>query len=158
MAQGTTRVARKGESGIALLIAVLITLLVSALGIAAINHSGAELSSTGRTRVSIGTFQAADGGLGIVERQLSSTPLVIAPFNVTLDGGYTVRSGAKSDATPQEIDSVGPGKPPDGYSINVGSGYSSSLFHTEVTAAGPGGSSIELEGKFTRFESGSGGY
>ncbi len=158
MAQGTRVVARKGESGIALLIAVLITLLVSALGIAAINHSGAEMSSTGRTRTGIATFHAADGGLGIVERQLSETPLVVAPFNVTFNGGYAVRSGAKSDATPQEIDSAGAGKPPDGYSINVGSGYVSSLFRTEVTATGPGGSSIELEVKLSRFESGSGGY
>ncbi len=158
MAQGSTVVARKGESGIALLIAVLITLLVSALGIAAINHSGAEMSSTGRMRTSIATFHAADGGLGIVERQLSLTPLVVAPFNVTFNDGYAVRSGAKSDATPQEIDSAGAGKPPDGYSINVGSGYVSSLFRTEVTATGPGGSSIELEVKLSRFESGSGGY
>jgi hypothetical protein len=158
MARSTATVDRKGESGIALLVAVLILLLVSAIGIAAIEHSGRELGGAGRARTTIATFHAADGGVEIATNQLARTPLSTTPFSFSVNSDYTVRSGTRSDGTPQEIIPAGTGQPPEGYAITVGgAGYASSLYRTAVTSTGVG-AAVELEVKLSRFEAGVGGY
>ena len=56
------------------------------------------------------------------------------------------------------MQSVGVGAPPDGYSINLGTGFQSRLYKAEVAARGPANSVMELEAKFGKLDSGGGGY
>ena len=145
------------EDGIALLIAVLLLLLVSAIGIAAIAHSGAELSSGGRARSSTVAFYAADGGLHVAINQIAQEPPDLTSFNLTLDDGTAVRSGSRADGAPIALEKGGTGLPPEGFSLNTSSGYFSRRYRAEVTATSPGGATTELESQFAKLEVG-GGY
>ena len=111
------------EDGIALLIAVLLLMLVSAIGIAAIEHSGGELASGGRARSSTVAFYGADAGLNLAVNQIAQEPPDLTPVNVTLTDGTLVRSGTRTDTVPQPLLKGGTGLPPEGYSLNTGSGY-----------------------------------
>ena len=145
------------EDGIALLIAVLLLLLVSAIGIAAIEHSGGELSSGGRARSSTVAFYGADAGLNVAVNQIAQEPPDLTLFNLTLDDGTAVRSGTRADGAPVPLEKGGTGLPPEGYSLNTGSGYVSRRYRAEVTATSPGGATAELESQYTKMEVG-GGY
>jgi len=142
------------EDGIALLIAVLLLLLVTAIGIAAIEHSGGELASGGRTRSSTVAFYGADAGLSVAINQLAQEPADLTPVNVTLVDGTTVQSGTRTDTAPQPLTKEGTGLPPEGYSLNAGSGYVSRRYRTEVTARSTGGAAAELDSRLTKLEVG----
>lgn len=151
--------ASRGEEGIALLVAVLLLLVLSAVAVASIDHSGSEAELSGRMRRTMATFQAADGGIEFAESRLARTPPRLDPFNVTYANGSTVRSGTRTDGAAQQIISAGVGPPPEGFSINLGSsGYAASLYRTAVTGSDIGTGTVELEAKYSRFEAGIGGY
>ncbi len=142
----------------ALLVTVMVLLMVSAIGVAAISHSGAEFEFSGRSRAAKTTFYAADGGIELAQSRLAQTPPRLDAFNVTYTDGSTVRSGARTDATAQPLIQAGSGPPPEGFGIGVGSGFGSSLYRTRVTAFHPVSGSVELEAKYTRFEAAVGAY
>jgi hypothetical protein len=139
------------ERGIAMLLAVLLLMLVSLLGVVAIEHAGAENSVTGRTRDSARTFYAADAGTQLIVTNLGQEPAVQSPFTVSFAGGTSVRSGGRSDPGPQPIAKTGVGEPPEGYALNVGAGFTTEVFLGTVTASSPGGSSVELESKYWKM-------
>ncbi len=62
----------KDENGIALLIAVILMLLISAIGIAALQHAREESSGSGRSRHHTKNLHAADGVLQLVIQQLAA--------------------------------------------------------------------------------------
>ncbi len=62
----------KDEKGIALLISVILMLLISAIGIAALQHAREESSGSGRSRHHTKNLHAADGVLQLVVQQLAS--------------------------------------------------------------------------------------
>jgi hypothetical protein len=143
------------EEGVALLIAVLLLLLLSGIGIAAIDHSGADAAFAGSSTRTARILYMAEAGLHTAARQLSSAPANLSAFTISFDGGViTVRSGPRSAGSAQPIEQAGTGPPPEGYGVGVGSGFHSQLYRVNVTAAAQEGSSTELEAAFGHFESG----
>ena len=74
----------------------------------------------------------------------------------TIDNATTVFSGTPT--APAPIESVGTGAPPDGYSINLNTGFQSRLYKARVVAQGQANAQVELEAKFAKLDSGGGGY
>jgi hypothetical protein len=149
-----TRIQRE-EEGVALLIAVLLLLLLSGIGIAAIDHSGADVALAGSSSRTARILYMAEAGLHTAASQLSSAPANLSPFTLSFDGGVvTVRSGPRSASAAQPIEQAGTGPPPEGYGVGVGGGFRSQLYRVNVTAGGQEGSSTELEATFGHFESG----
>ncbi len=155
----TRRTKLAEEQGIALILAVLLLLLVTALAVAAIHHVAGEVSVAGSARRAARMLHAADGGLQVAINQIAQPTPDLTPFTHALEGGdVTVRSGTRTDAVAQPIIAAGSGPPPDGYQINLGSGFRSRLYTANVTSLYRSGASTELEGKFGRLEIGNGGY
>jgi hypothetical protein len=152
-----TAVGRREEAGIALLVTVFVLLLMGAIAITAIGHSGQEATASATGRVKKRTFHGADAGIQVALRRLAEEPPNQVPFDIDLGGGRTVQSRSRSDATPQPIPRLGVGPPPEGFSINVGSGYINEIFLTNVTASSPNATTVELEAKLGRLSANSGG-
>jgi hypothetical protein len=148
----------KREQGIALIIAVLLSLLVSALAVAAIDHAGAELSTAGSSRIVTRALHAADGGLQIARNQLVQSPPNLDPIDVTVDA-VVVQSRNKDDSTAQSLEQVGLGPVPEGYELNEGSGAAAvnRLFVIPMTSTS-GTTRVALEAKLGLLEVGGNAY
>ncbi len=146
---------RKREQGLALIVSILVLLLVTAISIAAIERSGQESTASGRARSSTRSLYAADAGIQLALGRITRS--ILAPFQFNIDN-RTVQSRSRSDAAPQPIEHLGVGPPPEGYGLNVGSGYGSELFLANVTATFADGGTTELEAKLGRLAAGTGGY
>src|SRR6516164_3553282 len=79
-----TRSAR-AEDGMALLIAVVVLLLMSALGLAALQHAGDEASGSGQARRKDATLYAADSGIKMIQVSLLNNVATSSANPVTLD-------------------------------------------------------------------------
>ncbi len=147
------------EQGMALLITVMVLLLISAIGVAAINHAGAELSETGRTRATSVTFHGADAGIQLALGHLAQVPADLTPVNLNLGGGLNVQSRTRTETSPKPLTQVGLGPPPDGVELNVGSGVGSvsRLYVVDMTAT-LANAQVELQAKLNRLDVGGGGY
>ena len=139
------------ERGMAMIVAVLVLLLLTAIGIAAIEHSGSEFAAGGRSRHITRVFHGADAGLEVVASKLSGAIPNVTPTSVTLTDGTTVQSGDRTAITPQPLNLVGYGPPPDGYGLNLGSGFSTEIYRAIVTASAASGSMVELEAQLGRL-------
>ncbi len=152
---------RSDEAGIALLIAVMMLLMVSAIGLAAIDRAGSQAQVAGHARRTTTTFYAADAGVEYARQRVFERPPNLESFQVTLDDGQTsFRSGTRTDTSAQDVTPPDSGPPPDGFSINVGGAgaFVSQNTTFSVTAAGPGNSAIELESRVAQTVSGYGRY
>ncbi len=136
--------------------AVMLLLLLSAIAVAGVQHAGSELGSTGYLRRGAVTFHAADGGLQVAISQIAKDPPDHSPFSIVMDDGTTVRSGARTDGVPQPLIRGGTGLPPEGYALNLGSGYVSRRHGATVLALSSGGASVELQAAFRTLEAGRG--
>ena len=149
------------EPGVAMILTILLLLLITGIGIAAVEHAGNESILSGSSRRWTRTFFAADAGIQMALSQIAQSPPDLTQFTFQLENGaMDVRSGSRSDIGPQPIESVGVGAPPDGYSINVGSGFQSRLYKANATAEVTSAqtATVELEAKFAKLDSGGGGY
>jgi hypothetical protein len=145
----------------ALLIAVLLLIMVSAIGVAAIDHAGSEQEVAGHARRTATTFYAADAGLEYGRQRILNRPPVLDGFSVTLDDGQTTfRSGPRSAGSAVDLTPPTTAAPPDGFSINVGGagGFVSLNTTFNITGQGPGNSVVELESRVTQTSSGYGRY
>ncbi len=152
---------RNSQDGIALLIAVLLLLMVSAIGVAAIDHAGEQNSVAGHARRTTITFHAADAGIEYGRERVFHKPPVLEPFDITLDDGQTgFYSGTRSDTSAQDVTPPTSGPPPDGFSINVGGpgGFVNQNTTLNVTANGPGSTTVELETRVSQTVAGFGRY
>lgn len=145
------------EDGIALVTAVLLLLLVAATAISAIDFSGQELQAGGRARASMRTLYAADAGIQYALQRVQP-PEDLTSFTLNLNSELTVESRTRTQGTPQPISEAGVGEPPDGYSINVGSGFVSEVYDINVTATGANGATSELEAKLSSLKPNSGSF
>jgi hypothetical protein len=142
---------RKREQGIALVTAVLLLLLVAATAISAIDFSGRELQAGGRARASMRTLYAADAGVQYALQRVQP-PTDLTSFTINVNSELTVESRERSQGSPQPIGEAGVGEPPDGYAINVGSGFVSEVYDINVTATGANGATSELEAKLSSLK------
>jgi hypothetical protein len=149
----------RDESGMALLVAVMMLLLISAIGVAAIDHSGTASQTAGHSRRSTVTFYAADAGVQFGRTRVFQNPPNLSPFTITMDDGTTARTGRRTDGGPVTITPPDTGAPPEGFSINVGSGTGfvseNTLFSITAQA---GSSTAELETRVAQTRGGYGSY
>jgi len=147
------------EGGIALLLVIMMLLLVSALGIAALNRAGDEMSEGSSSRRQVRNLAAAEAGLKLVGAQLAaaqagsappSTPIYVTDF-VTESGGLStqVRTGRLTDTTAQPITPVGTAAASGG-DLRVGYGAAPRLiYRVNVVATDPSGGNVQLQAQFS---------
>ena len=148
---------RRRESGVALLITVVLILLVGLLVLTSLRHSGDESVAGARGRSASRVLHAADGGMQMALNHVTQTPPDTDPIDITI-AGMSVQSRTRAQGAAQNLTSLGPGPPPAGYGISTGSGYASELFVADITSLGPTGSTAELQSKLFRFDGTPGGY
>ena len=110
---------KKHQEGLALLTTSIVLLLVAMLAMAALRDSQRESTSGARSRAATRTIHAADAGVQLARAHLLESPPHLLPINVTL-GGATIQSRTRSQTTPVQLDQVGLGDVPEGYSVNLG--------------------------------------
>ena len=152
------------EDGIALIIAVVVLLLLSAIGLAALQGAQSELTAGGYSRLKTRTLYAADSGIGLVRNQLNivtgasltgtpypdRNPIYQGTLMVGANGLFTeIRTGTADNATPQAIARLGTVRR-DGDQVNVNSAnsFSYGIYRADVAAVDPGGGSVELQAQF----------
>jgi hypothetical protein len=139
------------EAGSVLVIALLLTVLLSLLGITLLTVAATEHTVAFNGLWSEGALTAAEGGVNRGLNQLSAnaeTSRQAIP-NTAIGVSYNFRSGHKTDAGPQPLDFVG-SRVEEGYSVAVGTGYNPSgyAFHTyqiNATGTGPRNARREVE-------------
>jgi len=132
------------ETGSVLVIALLIMVLLSFLGVTLLTVASTEHTIASNSQWSEGALMAADAGVNKGINQLSANAQTsVAQINsTTIGSGYTYRSGKRSGAA-APLTFVG-SRTEAGYSMAVGTGYNPSgyAFHTyQVNAVGAGGPS-----------------
>ncbi len=145
------------DGGFALVTAMVVLLLVSAVVSNLIGYSGEEAHSSARSRTSLENIYAADSGIQLSLQRLQ-LPRDLTAFSYTLTNQTLVESRSRSDGAPQPIAAAGIGPPPDGYSINVGGGFLNELFQLNVTASATNNGVAELEAKLGSLQPNSGAY
>jgi len=141
----------------AVFVVMLVAALMSALAVAALSRSGAEMASSGATRASARALYAADAGIQIAMARLSQEPPNTNPIDVTLPNGWVLQSRRRSETTPQSFSRDGNfGAPPEGYPLDEG--YVTEFYVVNITATTLGGGTSALEAKFGRVSTRPGGY
>ena len=144
------------EGGFVLITSVLLLLLISATVVNTIDFSGEEFQSGGRARSSATNLYAADAGIQLGLTRLTQ-PRDLSGFSYSLTDGTLVESRARDETAVKDIEPLGMGKPPDGYSIEIGKGFVNELFSIQVTAVAANAAVTELESKMASLQPNSGG-
>src|SRR5262245_4801128 len=121
------------ESGVALLLTIIMLLLFSAFAISSLNRVQDDSVNSGASRSYVMNISAASAGVNIALAQLKSSAgglsVNTAPINIpdlTLTGagqGTSIRSGVLGNSTPQPIQFVKfVADPTGGGQLNMGSG------------------------------------
>ncbi len=147
----------RARSGFALVTAMVVMLLVSAVVVNLIDYSGTERASSARARAAQKNLYAADSGIHLTMQRIQ-LPRDLSAFSFTMSDGTQVQSRRRTDGSAQAIATAGLGAPPDGYSINIGGGYINELFQVNVTAVASNNGVSELEAKLGSLQPNSGAY
>ena len=157
---------KPGEAGIALIVTVLLLLLVSALGTAALQNAGNESNVSVNSRRKLTVVYSADSALNLVigklttNSQFPDTTPVDEPSLLTDDGGYpiSVRTGDTQTTVPQPVLRVGRTTAP-GSQLNINSSNTLSfgVYRAGVVASDSGGGRAQLQAQFIVPE-GAAGY
>ena len=114
---------------------------------------------SGRLRRTTSIFYVADAGLQYAINQVAQPVPRLTGFQQAFPNGDSFMSGSKTDTVPRNILAAGrSGAPPEGYSINIGRGFSAKQYLATVTARAPDASAVELEAKLARVQFQHGGY
>jgi Tfp pilus assembly protein PilX len=149
----------RDESGIALLIAAVLLLMVSALGLTALQSAQDEATGSARGRRKTMTLYAADSGLRLVEDQLADSTIQYPNRNPVTNssvmedqwGGDTaVRTGEASNPVAQAIQRVGKGNV-EGFQLNVNSAgsFAYGIYRTGMVATDSTGGVVELQAQYS---------
>jgi len=130
------------EAGFALVTAMVVMLLVSAVVSNLIGYSSDEAQSSARSRASTKNLYAADSGIQLSLQRLQ-LPRDLTAFSYTLTDNTLVESRKRTDGAPQ---------------INVGGGFVNELFLLNVTAEASNNGVAELEAKLGSLQPNSGAY
>jgi len=169
--------ALRDERGMALLIAVIVLLLMSALGLAALQHAGDEASGSGSSRRKDATLYAAESGLTMLQVKLLNSywgsaamaPVTLDEDTLVEDGHgnpIAVHSGAPANGTIPVAQLVpdpaaaaaAKAEHPNGYMLNIGNQGAQSFkpVRADVTALDVAQGMVHLQSQF-RVHEGSGG-
>ena len=156
----------RDESGIALLISVILMLMVSAVALSALDRARQENLGSTAGRRKVATLIAADAGLRLVENQLltgagpvpDTAPLEDVSFIMASNGLATsFRTGEISSSAALPIMKVG-STVREGGQINVGGAgtFSYGVYRSGLVASDPGGASVQLNAQWSVLEGGAG--
>ena len=95
--------ALKNEKGVVLVIALIMLIVLTFLGISSINSSVFEAKISGNERFGSSAFYAASGG---AEVGISRLPDITA-YSGTIGGDESYRSGSLTDSSPQPSKNLG---------------------------------------------------
>ncbi len=93
----------KSERGVALVIALIMLVILTLIGINSINSSVFETRISGNERVGSAAFYAAEGGVRVGVSRIPDT----TPFSGTVGDDVTYRSGRLTDTSPQPSKDLG---------------------------------------------------
>ena len=163
----------RDERGMALLIAVVLLLLMSALGVAALQHSGDESAGSGRSRRKDSTLYAAEAGQQMVASRLFTSWNGMSSEGFTIDepalvsdafgNAIAVRSGSPGPAglpaTPSKLDDKANNvksnaPPPNGFTLNIG-GLNRRTFRSvrsDIVAQDSGNGLVHLQAQYSVME------
>lgn len=144
------------REGMALITTILILMLVGATALATIRTSSEELMAGGRSRSVIKSLYAAEAGVQLTHTRIRA-PRDLSAFSIDVDG-TTVESRSRDQTGTQPIDEGGLGKPPSGYSVNIGSGYVSQVYAVDVTASEASLPTTEIQVRLGMLSANSGSY
>jgi PilX N-terminal len=133
------KITLRDERGITLVVVLMVmALLLSVIG-AGLLLSGVNTKMTGNYKIGTKAFYAANTGVNIGVIQLGPEPATATiAFTQNLGGGLVVRSGHRTDTSPQPLQFKGPRSEP-GFSLNVGTGYNASgyaFYQYQINATG----------------------
>lgn len=153
---------RRDEAGIALLIAVILMLLISAIGLSALQSASGEASAGGRSARKLRTFFAAESAMSVVMQRLDTStrqyPDITAideqQFVQNQYGGFTqVRTGTSDNAVPQDIRLVGHTRQKGGaLNVNAANTFTFGIYRTDVVATDANGGRVELQAQLSVTE------
>jgi Tfp pilus assembly protein PilX len=159
--------AARDEQGMALLIAVTLLLMISAIGLTALQSAQDEASGAGRSRRKTMTLYAADAGLKVVEDRLNvgtgqypnTAGVDVSAFMTDQWGGSTaIRSGNSENPVAQPILRLGRAKcrgcP---LNVNAANSIAYGIYRTGLVATDQGGGVVELQAQYSVNE-GAGSY
>jgi len=136
------------ESGVALLIALFVMVILSLLGAALVSLSGVEHNIAYNAVWSEGAFAAAEAGIQAGINQIgpnsTASTQAVAATNI---GAYTYRSGHRTDSAAQPLTYNGERVEP-GYNIAIGLGYNPrgySFFSYQINSTGTGPRNAQRE-------------
>jgi Tfp pilus assembly protein PilX len=139
------------EAGSVLVIALLLMVLLSLLGVTLLTVAATEHTVAFNGLWSEGALTAAEAGVNRGLNQLNANAATsIQPIATTsIASPYAFRSGHRTDTTPQPLTFVGT-RTEAGYSLAVGTGYNPAgyAFHTyqiNATGTGPRNAQREVE-------------
>lgn len=153
------RQSAQDQHGVALLIAVVLLLMVSALGLTALQSAQDEATGSARGRRKTMTLYAADSGLKLVEDQLASAisqypnrnPVTSSSVLQDQWGGTTaIRTGESENPVAQAIQRVSKGNV-EGFQLNVNSAgsFSYGVYRTGLVATDNTGGVVELQAQYS---------
>ncbi|HEX2226292.1 MAG TPA: pilus assembly PilX N-terminal domain-containing protein [Candidatus Binatia bacterium] len=118
------------ESGITLVVVLLLMAILLSIVGAGLLFSGINTKITVNYQSGTRAFYAADAGIGQAISQVSANPLTaVAAFGpVDLGDGLKYRTGSRTAASPQPMQFVGT-RQEAGYSLNTGTGYNASGYN-----------------------------
>jgi len=146
------------EAGIALLLTILMLLMVSAIGVSALNRAGDETTVASASRRQVTNVAAAEAALKLVGDQLrsaqagsapASTPVYMPSFVTETNGMTTlIRSGTIGNPNPTPITPVGTASISGG-DLRVGYGAAPRLiYRVNVVATDPSGGNVQLQAQY----------
>ena len=144
------------REGMALITTILILMLVGATALATIKTSSEEMMAGGRSRSVIKSLYAAEAGVQLAHTRIRA-PRDLSAFSISVDGA-TVESRSRDQTGTQAIDEGGLGRPPSGYSVNIGSGYVNQIYAVDVTASAASLPTTEVQVRLGMLTANSGSY
>ncbi len=158
---------KRDQAGVALLIAVMLMLLISAIGLSALQSAGVEASASGRSARKLRTFFAADSALSMVMQRLDpainpfpdTRPLDEQQFMQNPYGGFTqVRTGTADSDVPQSVQLVRRvRREGNQLNVNAGNAFSAGIYRVDILATDPAGGRVELQAQYS-IDEGQDGY
>ena len=138
------------ERGIALAVLTMLIAILTSMTGAALVFSRVDLMISNNFKKGTQALYAADAGIGEALNQLTgNVASSISSFSRDLGGGFSYRSGRRTDSGPQPLEFAG-SQTATGYSMGSGTGYNPSgyimlNFNIHVTGEGPLTSAREIE-------------
>lgn len=150
---------RPGEAGIALIVTILLLLMISSIGLAALQHAGDETVVATSSRRKLATVYVADSGLRLIGDQLLNgggrypdmTPLD-QPSLFTDEAGFPIAARTGSTDTAAALPPLRVGRTVgSGSQLNVNAANTTSygVYRVGVVATDSSGGQTQLQAQFT---------